>query len=257
MLFATILAAVSSDLVGRAFFGSGPFFSQVPDNLLAPHDYAYLLIALLGLCAGVIGVTFKTVLYGLEDFTDRLWRGRPEWARPAVGGVALGLVLLALPQMYGVGYPVMDKVLAGHEALWFVVVLMFAKILASSLTLSIGGSGGVFAPSLFSGAAGGMAFGTLAEHIFGPAIGPPALYGVVAMSGVFAAASQAPLTAIASMLEMTGNFGIVLPVMLAGGIAAALSKRLGHGSIYTTKLLRRGIDIERPTALGDTPLVAR
>jgi chloride channel protein, CIC family len=256
-LFATILAAVSADLVGRAFFGSGPFFSQVPHNLLLPHDYAYLLIALLGLCAGLIGVTFKIVLYGLEDFTDRLWRGRPEWARPAVGGVALGLVLLVLPQMYGVGYPVMDNVLSGHQALWFLVALMLGKILACSLTLSIGGSGGIFAPSLFTGAAGGVAFGTLAGQVFGQAIGPPALYGIVAMGGVFAAASQAPLTAIASVLEMTGNFGLVLSVMLAVAIAAALSKRLTHGSIYTTKLLRRGIDIERSSTAAGLPVLLR
>ena len=83
-------------------------------------------------------------------------------------------------------------------------------------------------------------------NLFGPAIGPPALYAVVAMGGVFAAAAQAPLTAIASVAEMTGNFGLTLPIMLACGIAAALSKQLTYGNIYTTKLLRRGIDIERP-----------
>ena len=123
---------------------------------------------------------------------------------------------------------------------------MLGKILASSLTLSIGGSGGVFAPSLFIGAMLGMAFGTVAHHLFGPAVGPPAMYAVVAMGGVFAAAAQAPLTAIASVAEMTGNFGLTLPIMLACGIAAAVSKQLSYGSIYTTKLLRRGIDIERP-----------
>ena len=155
-------------------------------------------------------------------------------------------MLLALPQMYGVGYPVMDKALAGQYALWFIVILMLGKILASSLTLSIGGSGGVFAPSLFIGAMAGMAFGTVAHHLFGPAIGPPALYAVVAMGGVFAAAAQAPLTAIASVAEMTGNFTLTLPIMLACGIAAAVSKQLTYGSIYTTKLLRRGIDIEQP-----------
>jgi chloride channel protein, CIC family len=244
-LFGTILAAVSADLVSRAFFGSGAFFSQVPHELVVSHDYTYLLVALLGLAAGLVGVGFKTFLYALEDRADELWHGRPEWARPAVGGVALGLVLLMLPQMYGVGYPVMDKVFAGNEALWFVVILMFGKILAASLTLSIGGSGGVFAPSLFTGAAGGMAFGTVAEHLFGPAVGSPALYGVVAMGGVFAAAAQAPLTAIASVAEMTGNFAIMPAIMLTAGIATALSKRLSHASIYTTKLLRRGIDIER------------
>jgi CIC family chloride channel protein len=156
-------------------------------------------------------------------------------------------LLLALPQMYGVGYPVMDRVFAGHYVLWFVVILLVGKILAASLTLWIGGSGGVFAPSLFIGAAVGTAFGIIANHLFGPAIGPPALYGVVAMGGVFAAAAQAPLTSIASVVEMTGNFTLTLPVMLACG---QLAKRITYTSIYTTKLLRRGIDIERPKAIG-------
>ncbi len=247
-LFGTALSAVTADLISRAFFGSAPFFSSFPHNLLAPPDATYLLIAALGLAAGLLGVGFKTVLYGMEDYLDRVWKGRPEWARPAVGGIALGVLLLALPQMYGVGYPVMDNIVAGHEALWLIVILMLGKIAASSLTLSIGGSGGVFAPSLFTGAAGGMAFGLTARHIFGTDVGPAAMYAVIAMGGVFAGATQAPLTAIASVLEMTGNFTLTLPVMLACGIAAATSKQLAYGSIYTTKLLRRGIDIEQPKA---------
>jgi CIC family chloride channel protein len=247
-LFATSLAAVTGTVISRAFFGSAPFFIGVPHGLSVGDDYTYLLMAVLGLMAGLIGVGFKTFLYGLEDRVDELWHGRPEWARPAVGGVALGALLLVLPQMYGVGYPVMDRVLSGHYLLWFVLILMLGKIVAASLTLSIGGSGGVFAPSLFIGAAAGTAFGVIANHIFGRAIGPPAMYGVVAMGGVFAAAAQAPLTAIASVAEMTANFTLTLPIMLVAGIAAALSKRLSYGSIYTTKLLRRGIDIERPRA---------
>ena len=166
-----------------------------------------------------------------------------------VGGVALGVLLLALPQMYGVGYPVMDNAIGGHYLLWFILVLMVGKILATSLTLSIGGSGGVFAPSLFVGAMAGMAFGEVAHHMFGW-VGPPAMYAVVAMGGVFGAAAQAPLTSIASVVEMTGNFTLTVPVMLASGIASALSKHLSYGSIYTTKLLRRGIDIERPRTSG-------
>jgi chloride channel protein, CIC family len=249
-LFATALSAVTADLVSRAFFGSAPFFGQIPHNLSIAHDSSYVLIGILGLLAGLIGVGFKTFLYGLEDVADKLWKGRPEWAKPVVGGVALGALLLALPQMYGVGYPVMNQVIAGHYVLWFVVILMVGKIVASSLTLSIGGSGGVFAPSLFTGAAGGMAFGVTAHHLFGSVVGAPAIYAVVAMGGVFAAAAQAPLTAIASVVEMTGNFSLTLPVMLAVGIAAAVSKRLSYGNIYTTKLLRRGIDIERPRTTG-------
>ncbi len=247
-LFAIVLSSVAADLVSQAFFGSAPFFSAIPHDLAVHHAYTYLLVALLGVTAGFVGFGFKSVLYKAEDVVDRLWRGRPEWARPAVGGLAIGAVLLALPQLYGVGYPVVDKAIAGHTVLWLLVVLLLAKILAVSTTLSIGGSGGVFAPSLFTGAMAGMAFGVIVEHLFGPIVTSPAIFGVVAMGAVFGATAQAPLTAIASVAEMTGNFTLILPVMLAVGIAAAVSKRLSYGSIYTTKLLRRGIDIDRPKA---------
>ncbi len=249
-LSATILSAVSADVISRAFFGGAPFFTAVPHDLTVTNDVTYLLIGVLGVTAGLIGVAFQKTLYKGEDAADKIWAGRPEWLRPVAGGLLLGLVLLALPQMYGVGYPVMDRVFAGHYLLWFVVLLMVGKILAASLTLWIGGSGGVFAPSLFIGASAGTAFGIIVNHLFGSAVGPPALYGIVAMGGVFAAAAQAPLTAIASVAEMTGNFTLALPIMLACGISAQLAKRITHGSIYTTKLLRRGIDIERPKAIG-------
>jgi CIC family chloride channel protein len=245
-LVATSLAAVTGDLVSRAIFGSAPFFAQIPHGLSVTNDTTYLLIAVLAVLAGLIGIGFKTFLYWLEDFVDELWKGRPEWARPAVGGIALGVLLLAVPQMYGVGYPVMNNVIAGHVVVGLILLFLVSKVLATSLTLSIGGSGGVFAPSLFIGAMAGMAFGTLVHGLFGSAVGPPALYAVVAMGGVFAAAAQAPLTAIASVAEMTANFGITLPIMLTCAIAAAVSKYISYGSVYTTKLLRRGIDIERP-----------
>jgi CIC family chloride channel protein len=249
-LAATILSAVTADVISRAFFGGAPFFSGIPHDLTVTNDFAYLLVALLGVVAGLVGVTFQKVLYRGEDAADALWGKRPQWLRPAAGGVLLGLVLLALPQMYGVGYPVMDKVLANHVVLWLVLILMAGKILTASLTLWIGGSGGVFAPSLFVGAALGMAFGIVVHHLFGAAAGRPAMYGVIAMGGVFAAAAQAPLTSIASVAEMTGNFTLTLPIMLVCGISSQLAKRITYGSIYTTKLLRRGIDIERPKAIG-------
>ena len=245
-LFGTIISAVAADLVSRAVFGSAPFFSTLPHNLVVHYDRTYLLIAVLGVTSGLLGWGFKTFLYKLEDIGDALWKQRPEWARPAVGGIALGALLLLIPEMYGVGYPVMTKAVAGQYVLWFLIILLFAKILATSLTLSIGGSGGVFAPSLFIGAMEGMAFGSIVEHLLGHVVSNPAVFAVVAMGGVFGAAAQAPLTAIASALEMTGNFTLTVPVMLVVGIAVAISKHLSYGSIYTTKLLRRGIDIERP-----------
>lgn len=244
-LLATSLASVAGALVSESFFGSAPFFSRIPHDLTIHHLYTYVLVALLGVVAGFVGWGFKWILYKVEDVADFLWKGRPEWARPALGGLALGLVLLALPQMYGVGYPVMSNAMAGHTVLWLLVILMAGKIAAASLTLSIGGSGGVFAPSLFTGAMAGMAFGASVNDLFGPIVSTPAIFGVVAMGAVFGAAAQAPLTAIASVVEMTGNLTLVVPVMFAVAIATMVSRNLSSASIYTTKLLRRGIDIER------------
>ena len=133
-------------------------------------------------------------------------------------------------------------------------MLAAGKILACSLTLGIGGSGGVFAPSLFIGVTSGMAFGEIADHLLGPGAGQPALYAVVAMGAVFTSAARAPLTSLASVVEMTGDFTLTLPVMLAVAIATATSRALSYGTIYTTKLLRRGQDIDRAApwrAFGD------
>ena len=243
-IFTVMLSALVADLVSRQFLGSAPFLSGLPSGIALHHLSTYLLVAALAVVAALVGLAFAKILYATEDLCDKVWGNRPEWARPAVGGIALGLLLLALPQMYGVGYPVMYKAVGGSYALWFLIVLAAGKIIACSLTIGIGGSGGVFAPSLFIGATSGMAFGEIAGHLIGPAAGQPALYAVVAMGAVFAAAARAPLTAVASVVEMTGDYTLTLPVLLAVAIATATSRALSYGTIYTTKLLRRGIDID-------------
>jgi chloride channel protein, CIC family len=246
-LFTVMLAAMIADITAIPFLGDKPFLSGFPAGIVLHHPRNYLLVAVLAVIAALMGLAFKAVLYKTEDLCDRVWQGRPEWARPAVGGIALGLLLLAIPQMYGVGYPVMYKATAGSYALWFLVLLAFAKIAACSLTIGIGGSGGVFAPSLFIGVTSGMAYGEIVHHIFGAAAGQPALYAVVAMGAVFASAARAPLTSLASVVELTGDFALTLPVMLAVAIASTISRALSYGTIYTTKLLRRGTDIDRAT----------
>ncbi len=244
-LFTVMLSAMVADVIGREFLGSAPFLSGFPSGIDLHHARTYLLVAVLAVIAGLIGLAFAKIVYLVEDLWDVAWKNRPEWARPAVGGIVLGLFLLAIPQMYGVGYPVMYKTVAGGYVLWFLILLAAAKIVATSLSLGIGGSGGIFAPSLFIGVTSGYAFGDIADHIFGPGAGQPALYAVVAMGAVFASAARAPLTSLASVVEMTGNFAITLPVMLAIAIASTVSRALSYGTIYTTKLLRRGTDIDR------------
>ena len=245
-IFTVMLSAMIADLIGRQFAGTAPFLSGLPPGIALHHLSSYLLIAALAVVAALLGLAFAKILYATEDLCDKVWGNRPEWARPAAGGIALGLLLLALPQMYGVGYPVLYQAVGGSYALWFLIVLAAGKIIACSLTIGIGGSGGVFAPSLFIGATSGMAFGEIAGHLIGPAAGQPALYAVVAMGAVFASAARAPLTAVASVVEMTGDYSLTLPVMLAVAIATATSRALSYGTIYTTKLLRRGTDIDHP-----------
>jgi chloride channel protein, CIC family len=244
-VFTVMLSAVAADVAAIPFLGDRPFLSGFPAGITLGHPRDYLLVAVLAVIAALMGLAFKNVLYKVEDWCDALWKGRPEWARPAVLGLGFGLLLLALPQMYGVGYPVMFKATAGDYALWFLIVLAFGKILATSLTMGVGGSGGIFAPSLFIGVTTGYAYGDIADHLFGASAGQPALYAVIAMGAVFTSAARAPLTSLASVVEMTGDFSLTLPVMLAVAIATAVSRALSYGTIYTTKLLRRGTDIDR------------
>jgi chloride channel protein, CIC family len=165
-----VLASITAAVIGRAAFGSHPFLTLPSFHLTSYGEY--VLYAALGLLAAGAGVAFIRVLYGMEDLFDRNWRG-PDWLRPGLGGVLLGLLLLALPQMYGVGYPVMEGGIRGDDALWLLLVLMVGKMLATSLTIGIGGSGGVFAPSLFIGAMLGTAYGDLVHHVL-PGLTAPA-----------------------------------------------------------------------------------
>jgi CIC family chloride channel protein len=237
-----VLASVLADIIGRAAFGSHPFLELPPFALRSSWEYG--LYAGLGILAAGAGIAFIRVLYGTEDLLDRLWRG-PEWLRPAAGGILLGLLLFALPQMYGVGYPVLERAIRGSYALSVLLVLLIGKILATSLTIGIGGSGGVFAPSLFMGAMLGTAYGLLLQHLLPGVVGPAGAYGLVGMGAVFAGAAQAPITSVLIIFELTGDYRIILPLMFAIVLAAGISSLLTRDTIYTLKLRRRGIDIRR------------
>jgi CIC family chloride channel protein len=239
-----VLSSVTADAIGRAAFGSHPFLTLPTFNFSSPLEL--VLYALLGVLATGVGLGFVRTLYAGEDLADRLWSGRPEWLRPAAGGVVLGLLLLAVPQMYGVGYPVLQSAVAGHYILLALIGLLAAKILATSLTMWIGGSGGVFAPSLFMGAMLGCAYGSIAHRLLPHLAASPGAYGLVGMGAVFAATSRAPITAVIIIFELTGDYHIILPLMFAVVLATALANTLTPDTIYTLKLRRRGIDIDEP-----------
>ncbi|MGY0019903.1 chloride channel protein [Streptomyces sp. cg35] len=240
---ATVLASVTASVIGRAAFGDVAFLSLPAFHV--QHLAQYGLFAVLGVVAGAVGVVFSRVLYAIEDACDWVWRG-PEWLRPAVGGLALGLVLLALPEMYGVGYPVLEGATEGKYAIGFLLVLLVGKMIATSLTIGIGGSGGVFAPSLFIGAMLGAAFGAGAHDLLPGTAGAVGAYALVGMGAVFAGAARAPITAVVILFELTGEYSIILPLMLAIVLATVTSRALTRDTIYTLKLRRRGIDLEGP-----------
>jgi CIC family chloride channel protein len=237
-----VLASVTASVIGRAAAGADAFLSLPPFALGSVSEYGFY--AGLGVAAALVGVAFMRLLYGLEDMADHLWRG-PEWLRPAVGGLALGALLLVVPTMYGVGYPVLESAIRGHYAVSALLLLMAAKMVATSLTMAIGGSGGVFAPSLFIGAMLGTAYGQ-AVHLLWPGMaGPAGAYGLVGMGAVFAAIARAPITALIIVFELTGEYTIILPLMFAIALAAGVGNLLTGDTIYTLKLRRRGVDLAR------------
>ncbi|MFI7587436.1 chloride channel protein [Spongisporangium articulatum] len=242
-----VLSSVTASVIGRAALGDEPFLHLAAFRVDHPSQYGWFV--LLGVVAGAVGVAFTRVLYLIEDACDRVWRG-PEWLRPAVGGLLLGALLLAVPQMYGVGYPVLGRGIAGDYTVAYLLLLLVAKVVGTGLTIGIGGSGGVFAPSLFVGAMLGSAYGQALEWLFPATAGSPGAYGLVAMGAVFAGAGRAPITAVIIMFELTGEYSIILPLMAAIVVATGISRLLMRDTIYTLKLRRRGVDLDAATPLG-------
>ena len=235
-----VISSVTASVVGRAAFGDVPSF-PVPSYAL--DNVGELgLYAVLAVIAGAVGVGFSRTLYAFEDAFDAL--PMREYLKPVPGGLALGLIGMFLPQVFGVGYPAMAEALAGHYSLQLLLILVVAKIVAVSLTIGSGGSGGVFAPSLFIGAMLGTAFGTAANALFPGFTAPAGAYGLVGMAAVFSGAARAPITAVIILFELSGDYRIILPLMGAVVISTLVSEALSADTIYTLKLRRRGIDLK-------------
>jgi CIC family chloride channel protein len=240
-----VIASVPAAVIGRLAFGNVPAFPLPSSQIFRLGELP--LYALLGILGAGVGIAFTRTLYFFEDRFDAI--RLPEYLKPIPGGLLLGVVGLFLPQMFGVGYPAMSAALSGHYASGLLLLLLFAKILAASLTLGSGGSGGVFTPSLFLGAMLGEAFGSILQSIFpGLAISASA-YGFVGMAAVFAGAARAPITAVIILFEITGDYAGILPLLVAVVMSTAVSEFLARETIYTLKLWRRGIDLQADKAL--------
>ncbi|MFQ5353999.1 MAG: chloride channel protein, partial [Thermodesulfobacteriota bacterium] len=221
--------------------GSETFISTAPYAIKSPVELLFYVV--LGLIIAPIAVFFVRLLYRFEDFFEGL--KTHELVKPVMGALALGAIGLFFPQVFGVGYENIQGAVNATMLLHMLIILIPLKMLAVCLTLGSGGSGGVFAPSLVLGSLVGGAFGMIISFIF-PELGiEPGAYALVGMAAFFAGSAHAPMAAFLIMFELTGDYLIILPLMLAVTITTALSEKLHRESIYTLKLIRRGIDIKK------------
>ncbi len=240
-----VLSSVTATVISRSFLGDHPTFQTPPFQLYSIMDMPYYFV--FGLFTALAALLFIKVLYKSEDIFNSI--KMPPYLKPALGGLLIGTIGLFFPQIFGVGYDVIESTINGELVLGIIVALVFLKIVATSITLGSGGSGGIFAPSLFIGALLGEAFGRMATIILPSTVIPPGAFALVGMAAVFAGTSHAPISAILLLFEMTGNYQILPPLMVTCVISVILVRWISKPSIYTLKLLRRGIDVEKQVDL--------
>jgi len=260
-----VVSAVAASIVSQIFLGARPAF-EIPGYVMQ-SPWEILLYVILGLLAALVGILFIRMLYYTEDVFERL--PIPLWLKPATGALLLGILAYCYPyvgtisyisaddmtlglpivenypHIFGSGFLFLEEVLQGRVPFFLLFLLIFLKPLATSFTLGSGNSGGVFAPSLFTGAMLGGSFGYLAMHLFPNLNIEIGAYALVGMAAVFSAAARAPLTSMLIVFEMSNDYRLILPLMAAGMVASTFAQWLHSDSIYSLKLTKRGIRFEQ------------
>jgi len=236
-----ILASVTATTISRHYYGNFPAL-EVPSYQLL-HASEFVFYAILGILCGLIALLFIEVLYRSEDFFDNL--PLPGYIKPLLGGTCMGVILILFPHVFGVGYGAVNMALKGELTWKLLLLLIFVKIMATSITLGSGESGGVFAPSLFIGAMTGGTFGYLVHMLFPQTTAGSGAYALVGMGALVGAATHGPITAILIIFELTGDYLIILPLMVSCIISTFVTTFLKDGSIYTLKLRRKGLSLKR------------
>lgn len=240
-LHTVVVASVAGAVVSNSLIGEEITFRVPAYSLDDPRQL--LLFALLGLVAVGLSLLF---IEGLDRWVSALGRLAP-WSRPILFGLIVASVGFWLPEVLGSGQSFIEGVLQEEiQRTWWVFgLLALAKVLATSLTLGGKGSGGIFMPSLFIGATAGAAFAELISFVWQGSNIDPGAFALVGMAAVFAGVARAPLTSILIVFELTGDYGLVIPLMLAVAISTFVSNQLHPESAYTSPLLRMGIHTVR------------
>lgn len=240
ILGAVVLAAVASVVAMRLFLGAEPLF-QIPPYSMA-HAAELLSYAVLGALGGITSLIFVKLL--------RLVRGAvrllPRWSlylQPAIAGMIIGGIGLRFPQIMGAGYEYIDQAMHGQFLWRTLVALALLKVLATTFSISSGAPGGVFAPTLFIGGMLGAAVGAAQAHFFPTLAGPLGAYALVGMGTLFAGFLRAPMTSVFMVLEVSGNYSIILPVIISNAIAYVIGRRFQQTPIFDVMARDEGLDL--------------
>ena len=240
LLGSAVVASVASVMVERSILGNEPLF-RVPTYRLV-HPAELVAYAVLGIVGGLLSLVFCKALLGLRDLFRRL-PASTLVLQPAIGGVAIGALLVWAPQVKGVGYEYVDQALNGGLLLRTMAALCLLKVLATVVSYSSGNAGGIFGPTLYIGAMAGGAVGILAQRFAPFAVGDPGAYALVGMGALFAGIIRAPMTSVFMIFEITQDYQILVPLMVANLLSFVIARRFQTLTIYHALLEQDGVHL--------------
>jgi CIC family chloride channel protein len=231
-----LIATVVATTLTRAAVGEGPIYGQRAFHLSSPAEL--LAFGGLGLFAALGAQAFMRMLSWGERLFRQSWL-KPPW-RSALGGLLAGALVAVLPEVAGNGYEPLNAILNGSFAVGFTLWLLLGKCLATTASVSSGSPGGVFTPTLLLGGGLGFVYAAALSHT-GLALGAAGGYALVGMAAATAATTHAPMMAAVMVFELSGDYAIALPLVLATALATFASRSLRSDSIYTAELRQRGV----------------
>ena len=240
---AVVLASATSWMVLRVLLGDHPLFKVPQYHLVHPAEFA--VYAVLGVAGGVVSAAFSRMLLGMRARFLRFPQ-KTVWFQPVVGGLLVGLTGWFVPQVLGVGYGFVGEALNGRMTFQLMALLVVLKLLTVTTSYASGNAGGIFGPALFIGAMLGGTVGTVAHHWFPAYTATPGAYALVGMGAAFAGIVRAPMTSVLMIFEMTQDYAVIVPLMIANLVSLFIASRLQHEPIYEALAVQDGIHL--PTA---------
>jgi CIC family chloride channel protein len=237
---AVVLASATAWMVLRVFLGNHPLFKVPQYQLVHPAEFA--VYAVLGVAGGVVSAAFTKLLLGIRARFLRFPQ-KTVWFQPVAGGLLVGVMGWFVPQVLGVGYGFVGEALNGRMAFRLMALLVVLKLVAVTTSYATGNAGGIFGPSLFIGAMLGGTVGTVAHHLFPAYTATPGAYALVGMGAVFAGVVRTPMTSVLMIFEMTQDYAVIVPLMIANLVSLFIASQLQHDPIYEALAIQDGIHL--------------